>query len=263
MGRQRIAADAVLSHAAAEEAHNRTLLPDIQTLLVVVAKHDNSQIALVMRADMGALPGCRPRRPDASRRIDREVVSNVAKGLRPPSEMGAPNRLEPRRTGREGGVREGGHAVVVYRDAFNRSHAVHAPRDGVAFGPSSALQDTRRRMQRHIAILRFWRKRGGRFPDRAWDTAQRRTAGSCTTTEQQQCAAEKPSSSGLVRHVLRWTLPPCPNDSSAGRLLRLEYTAGIEVGDQMVGKDDSSVTLTSPQERLSEHGGGIHRSERL
>lgn len=212
---------------------------------------------------MGALPGCRPCRPDASRWINREVITDVAEGLRPPSEMSAPNRLEPRCTGREGGVTERGHAVMVHRDAINRSHAIHAAGDGVAFGPGGSLKDTRRRKHRHIAILRFWRKGGGGFPDRAWDTAQRRTAGSCATTEQQQCAAEKPSSSGLVGHVLRWTLPPCPNDSSAGPLLRLEYTAGIEVGGWMVGADDSGFRLTSPQERLSEHGGGIHRSERL
>ena len=127
--------DAIRPHLVPEEADQRLLLLGIEPLLIVVSEHDDAQIALILRPHMGTLPCQWPTGPNTSRRINGEVVADIAKWLGSAAKVRASDRLEPAACGRAGGVGKDRHTVVVDGDSSNRRHWVHAVWLGAALGP--------------------------------------------------------------------------------------------------------------------------------
>ncbi len=217
--------DPIGPHLLVKEPENGPLLGFIDALQVIVSEHDDSQIALILRPHMRALPTDRATSPDAARRIDREVIANVSERLWSASQMRPPDRFKAAARGCQRRLGEGRHAIVMDRDPVNRSHSVHSGRNRGALGPVSARQDACDAAAWQGGGAGRFRRRG-RLPDRPWHPSQPCVRTGCAATEHQQGATKKCPSSGGISHVCRQRRSP-PTESSASGVRPLEYTIDL------------------------------------
>ena len=80
------------------ESQNRLLLPCIEVLPIVIAHHEDAEIARILILDVGPLPSQLAALPDPAGRVDRVVVADVAP--RAASQMPASDPFEPSRSSR-------------------------------------------------------------------------------------------------------------------------------------------------------------------
>ena len=104
MCRDLVGADSIGPHLLREEAEKGIFLSGIEALLIVIPEDHDAEVALILGAHMGTLPDERASGPNASAWIDGEVIANVAEGLRPASQVGAADGLQPLPGSRHRGV---------------------------------------------------------------------------------------------------------------------------------------------------------------
>ncbi len=161
----RSGANATPPHLLLEEAHNGALLRGVEPLLVVVAKHHDAQIALVLSSHVRSLVVQWSALPDASRGIDGKVVSDIAKGLWSALEVGTSNGLEPLAGCVHRRIGERGHAIVVDGDAANWGHGRHAFGHGGSASPGGPCPEAASACGRGGWLVAWQGWRG--VPDRA------------------------------------------------------------------------------------------------